>query len=488
MLPRLIARRVRAAFLPCMIGLACAFAVPPRAKAGAPRLVWSQPAGAALVTGDRVIAWAPDLRSVLAFDGTGKRLWRVPTGERGGFRDLDTIPTGVVAYVGDAAWLLDPASGRVKGKADGVMLPSPGESTGCYIREHQGACAIACRCSFQVVRCADLAPLGERSHLTMFESMEHDGQMHSRCSGTPGSVIGRVADVVVAASPLPAKRPKPFSVEPLGLVGLDATTGKTIWRRDPSAIDSSDVRGVGGDGATAFFLTRDGQLEVFDAKTGKVLWTRKVEIPAGLPAACEAPPDVRHLVVRDGLSAKYLALDTGAEVGSVPLAATTIFAVRFPEPWSQRPAGARAVVFLDPGKAAVRAEVPLPGDSGPMPIPWLDAYVVERGKALDVVGRGNGTPATVTADESIDRVITGPDAITFSGARTLTMHRLAGGADDVWHEPGLIPLAVGGFLGRDRVLVFKPGARPWDPQEPDSFGELRLVHFKVGAGLGPRVP
>jgi hypothetical protein len=440
------------------------------------------------VAGERVIAWAPDLRSVLAFDATGKRLWRVATGERGGFRDLDAIPTGVVAYVGDAAWLLDPATGRVKGKADGVMLASPGESTGCTIREHDGACAIACTCSFQVVRCADLAPLGERSHLTMFESMERDGQMHSRCSGTPGGVIGRVRDMVVAASPLPAKRPKPFSVEPLGLVGLDATSGKTVWRRDPSAIDTSDMRGVGGDGMTAFFMTHDGLLEVFEATSGKVLWTRKVESPAGLPVACEAPPEVRHLIVRDGLSAKYLALDTGAEVGSVPLAANAIFAVRSPEPWSRRPEGARAVVFLDPAKPVVRAEVPLPGDGGPMPIPWLDAFLVERGKVLDHVGRSHGTPTSVTAEESIDRVITGPDAIAFSGARTLTIHRLAGGADDVWHAPGLIPLAVGGFLGRDRVLVFKPGARPWDPQEPDSFGELRLVHFKVGAGPGPRVP
>ena len=481
-------RSLGAAFLTCTLGLACAFAVAPGAQAGAPRLVWSQPAGAARVLGERIIAWAPDFRSVLAFDGTGKRLWRVATGERGGYRDLDTLPSGVVAYIGDAAWLLDPATGRVKGKADGVMLPTPGDSSGCFIREYAGACAIACGCSFQVVRCADLAPLGERWHLTMFESMEHDGQMHSRCSGAPGRVIGRVADVVVAASPLPAKRPKPFSVEPLGLVGLDATSGKTIWRRDPSAIDASDIRGVGGDGATAFFMTRDGLLEVFEAKSGKVLWTRKVETPTGLPAACEAPPEVRHLIVRDGLSAKYLALDTGAEVGSVPLAADAIFAVRAPEAWSIRPADARAVVFLDPAKPAVHAEVPVPGVRGPMPIPWLDLYVVERAAALEIVGRSGTTPTLVAAEEPVDELITGPDAIAFNGARTLTIHRLSGAADDVWHEPGLIPLAVGGFLGHDRVLVFKPGARPWDPQEPDSFGELRLVHFKVSVGPGPRVP
>ena len=137
---------------PTLIALACVtLATSAHAAPDGPETLAIHPAQSAIVVEGVVAAWSPDMRSVLGFSMRGQRLWRVPTGEHGGARDLRALGATAIAYTGKEALAIAPATGQVTGRRE-VVLPDPERpDEGCELIHRDGVCALRCACSFELV-------------------------------------------------------------------------------------------------------------------------------------------------------------------------------------------------------------------------------------------------------------------------------------------------------------------------------------------------
>jgi len=443
------------------------------------KLVWSLPAGMALAHGDSIALWSPDFRSVLGLDAKGKRVWRVATGDQGGYRTLEQLGPNVLAYAGTEAVLIEPKSGKVLGRQPHVVLGSPGKP-GCHIDMHAGACGLACPCSFLPLRCEDLHPVAARASIPMFEEWDQDGHRESQCMGSAGRIVGKSGGVIVVELPRGDADPQQFALS-TELVGLDADTAQARWRSraliDGLSFDD-DLSGALADGKTCYVGTRPGALRVFDCQRAVELWRKQLVVPKGAEPQIEAAGD--GLVVRDGPQVKRLGAD-GHVAWQVEVPANELFVLSSDhEPRQRRFAKLAAAVVLDPTTGARRARVPFVAKQTHWPVPFAGGWLAQGDEGYVIDG------VTVDTKAFIEELMAGTTLLarrTHDGIRVDALAK--DGRHDVRVEGDRL-IAIEGALGVGRVLVLKDGVGRWDPKDPKTFGELRLLDLTAAlARSGP---
>ncbi|MFO0746413.1 MAG: PQQ-binding-like beta-propeller repeat protein [Myxococcota bacterium] len=445
-----------------------------------PRLVWALPAGAAVVADETIVFWAPDFRSVLAVDALGRRLWRVATGDQGGYRDLERLGPNVLAYAGEEAILIAPKTGKVLGRQPHVRLASPGQP-GCRIESHAGACAVVCPCGFLPVRCDDLGAAAPRASIPTFEEWDTDGNRTSQCMGRAGQLIGLAGDTEVVELPSPDLGnggAKDFALT-TDLVGFDVHTAKERWRSHAlvDGLSSFDVELSGAlpDGKTCWLGSRSGSLRVFDCQRATLLWSRQLAVPPGVEPQIEAAG--QGLVVRDGPKAKRFSA-SGETVWEVDVPKTDLVLLSDDTAFRyRRIAKLTGATVLDPATGARRAHIALPAGLTRWPIPFAGGWLTLADREVSVTSAQGVTSSPVKAVDFIEDVAAGPTLIAL---RTRDAISVRGQADARSAAvDGDVIIAVEGAAGPNRVLVLKDGEGPWDPKNPKTFGELRLYDLAL---------
>jgi len=458
-----------------------------------------QPAQQAVSVGSIVAAWSPDLRSILGFDLTGKRLWRLPTGDQGGLRDLEVYSEHILAYAGTEALVLAPKSGKVLGRRANVALLGPGDASTdwCRIDSRDGVCALRCACSFELVDCDTLATVGPRVQLSRFEELDPDGTRTSHCPFISGALLGRSGDALVAS--FPVKTDKPFFGVPEEVIAVSAATGDVLWRSPDLGRFDPELSGVGSDGKTCFAGSRAGSLIVFDCQRASPKWRRTISILKGIEAQVGAVPSnpsnpsgPHSLLVRDGPKVLALELGSGELLWSRALSPKSV-ALTDPPPVSEsshrfaltRDRKVEAVTLYEAATGRIIAELPLPVGTRTFPLRtswgWLavgeselvafgpdGATLMSRGFGRNRAPLVSGAYALVASDQQLE---------VFNVGRFI-----AGGA----------PIAsVSGQLGRARpialveqpdglaVAVLRDGGKAWDASDPETFGELHFLFLRL---------
>jgi len=471
-----------------VFALLLVLAASPRALAAEPRPIAVIPAQSAIQAGKTLVLWAPDLRSVLGYDAAGKRLWRLATGDQGGLRDLAVIGGNVVVYTGTEAILVAPDSGKVRGRRANVELGSPGGPRGCRVNEHDGACALECECSFEIVACDSLASLGEPARLPHFEERDADGTPGSRCAMFSGGLIGRSGDAIITS--FPAATDKPFFSVPEITIARHAHTGAELWRSTELGFFDEQMSGVadaGTNGGTCYAASRAGSLTVFDCQRATVLWKRTIASVEGGEPQIEATP--QGIFVRDGTRVALLDTRSGRPSWQFEVPATSIvlLAGMSTHASSDRVVGkavgkaikgARILNVTD-GKMLGDVVFPPGTERWPRTIADLGWVVVggKRIEAFDAAGMslgGLGSSASYRdfmVGSGANIAAWDSNAISLANVTTLTRPVSINGS-------GLRVVAYEGVLGAGRLAVFADGQGLWDPKKPESFGELRL--FRLG--------
>jgi len=483
---------VASTYLACVLALVV---ITPAAQAAEPRPIAVVPAMSAVQAGRSLALWAPDLRSVLGYDASGKRLWRLATGDQGGQRDLDVLGANVLVYAGTEAILIAPETGKVRGRRADVVLGTPGGKRGCRIREHEGACALACECSFEVIACDTLATLGEPARLPRFEESDADGTPHSRCPMFSGAVLGRSGDALITS--FPAATDKPFFSVPEITIARHARTGAELWRSSEIGFFDEELSGVASDG-TCYAGSRAGSLTVFDCQRKTVLWKRPITAVPGGELQVEAKP--HGIVVRDGTRVALLDTRSGRPSWQVEVPTTSIVLLGELTPpyggvvidrrFGKAIKGARLLKVND---GTTLGEITFGNETDRWPRRFgvgVEGWIVLAGKrieAYDAAGKslgGLGSSASFS-----DYVIgSGPNIAAWDNnaialATLPATKALSPGsailakAQDILNGSGLRVVAYEGALGPGHLAVMVDGQGPWDPKKPDSFGELRVYRL-----------
>jgi len=452
----------------------------------APSAIAIIPAMDALQVGSTLALWAPDLRSVLGHDAAGKRLWRLATGDQGGLRELDTLQGNLLIYAGAEAILVAPADGKVLGRVPEVRLGAPGGPVGCRIREAEGACALACECRFQPLSCGDLSPLGPAATLPRFETRGPDGEPDLRCPMFSGAVLGRSGDAVITA--YPGNTDQPFFGVPEVVIARHAKTGAELWRSAELGFFEPDLSGVAGDD-TCYAASRAGRLIVFDCHRATVRWHRSFTVPKGGEPQVE--PAASGLLVRDGGRALLLDLRSGEARWSVEVPGDRIVLVPNPRDATPERRVARSVRgarVIDPTSGARLADLGFPDGTDRWPRPFGQGWIVlgeRRVEAFDARGRSLGGLGSSHRYGGL--VVGSGDRVAVWDAHALTVAPIgstgstgspgATGPTVALEAPDQRVVGYEGALGVGALAVLKDGRGPWEPKDPDSFGELRLYRF-----------
>jgi hypothetical protein len=455
-----------------------------------------QPAQQAVSVGEVVAAWSPDLRSVLGFDLGGKRLWRLPTGDQGGIRDLVAHGDNVLAYAGTEALVIEPTSGKVLGRRANVALLGPGDASTdwCRIESRDGVCAKRCACSFELVDCDTLATLGPSVQLSRFEELDPDGARTTHCPLFSGALLGRSGDALIAS--FPVKTDKPFFGVPDEVTAVSASTGKVLWRAPDFGRFEPELSGVAGDGKTCFVGSRAGSLIVFDCQRASPKWQRTISIIKGIETQVGALPQSSSgplgLLVRDGANVLALELGSGSVLWSKALTPRSV-ALTDPPPTSGAPhrfAVARdrkveTATLYEAATGKVIAELPMPVGTRTFPVRkawgWLaqgeselvafgpaGATLMNRGLARNHTPISAGAHLLVASDQKLDIVQVAPGNAGTSIPATTVSGQLGRAR----------PIALVEQSDGLAVVLLREGKSAWDASDPETFGELHFMRLR----------
>lgn len=477
----LLPRVARYASLLARLGLLLVVGASSTALAAEPQPVAIIPAVSALQVGKSLALWAPDLRSVLGHDAAGKRLWRLATGDQGGLRDLAVLADNLLVYAGTEAILVAPDTGKVKGRRANVVLGSPGGPRGCRISEHDGACALECECSFEIVSCETLASLGEPARLPHFEEADADGKPGSHCAMFSGGLVGRSGDAIITS--FPAATDKPFFSVPEITIARHAKTGAELWRSADLGFFDEELSGVASDG-TCYAGSRAGSLTVFDCQRATVLWKRTIAPVEGGAPQVEAT--AHGILVRDGTRVALLDTRSGRPSWQFEVPATSIvlLAGMPPSATSDRVRvlgkaikGARILNVTD-GKTLGDVVFPPGTERWPRRLGEL-GWVVVAGKRIEAFDAAGMSLGGLGSSASYRDFVVGSGAnIAAWDANAIALSTLTKLDPLVSiNGSGLRVVAYEGALGPGRLAVFADGKGPWDPKKPESFGELRCYRL-----------
>ncbi len=443
-----------------------------RAAPGDPRVLAIHPAQSPLAVSGKVAAFSPDMRSVLGFSLRGERLWRVPTGEHGGARDLRALGSNVLAYTGKEALSISAESGKVEGRRD-LVLPDPAAPTdGCELISRGAgqatACALRCACSFELVRCDTLATIGPSVELKKLAPVGDSAE--ARCPAYSGALVGRTGDVVIASFPIASDTP--FFGVAEEVVGVSHTSGEVLWRaRDLGRFDP-ELSGVGGDDSTCFVGSRAGSLSVFDCQRATPRWRRKISIVKTIEPQILALPG--GLLVRDGKKLLSLALTDGAPRWTIELPARTVAWPTTGGPRTAWPSKPETMALVSSDSGRVIASLPLP--SGVLTSPLMtERLLVALGKEELGVYDRDGLPLATLRRKPGTLPLVGSGALLFVTPDRVELHHLGEGLALRSAYEGPLARARPVAIGDDTLVLHREGKRGWDPSDPETFGELHFL-------------
>jgi outer membrane protein assembly factor BamB len=262
---------------------------PPAAEKGDFDFVLSVPAWNAVLTAGRVVVINEDLKSLSGYSAQdGRSLWRTEVGDVQGKTHLLSVRRGsVVVWAGNQMIRVDPSTGVISS----AEVVDPNGS--CHFAEKGAACAFVCQCPLQLAECATGKRVGK-----VFDRMEMapyylDDPSLSPCIGPLPLLLtgtGRISIVAIASRGVNRET---------FVVGLDASTGKEVWRSSGLAFATmrDTDSGSSPDGRTCWIGGEGGELRVADCSTGSLLW-KKPKAPA---APMGARRFVRYLPERSAL-------------------------------------------------------------------------------------------------------------------------------------------------------------------------------------------
>lgn len=353
---------------------------------GALDFVFSVPAQDALLAAGRVITIDPDFKSLSAYSAAdGRWQWKTETDSgRGGRHTLAIRRGSVVFWAGNQIYRVDPATGAIS-----PPMEAPWNDN-CSWVEEGSACAYHCECHIALADCATGKRIGQNYSMSSIEFHDMDGEHSSSCNRWGVGLVtgaGRVAVVSVEDHSPKSKsigRFRPATV----VLGLDAATGKEIWRSSDLVITGGYHRaGASPDGRTCWGSSREGELRVFECSSGKVLWQK-----AGRQAPSGGRVFVSHVPERRGLfrfqesAAEVFDLQTGAVIwktavpapgAAVPLGAVIEYYDLVAEKDSAMP-----LLLLRPSDGGIEARIPLPAGSAVYQDPAGGFFVLKSGEEL----------------------------------------------------------------------------------------------------------
>ncbi len=485
----------RASLLLALV-FACGISAHAKPKPEALSTLAIQPAQQAVSVGEIVAAWSPDLRSVLGFDLAGKRLWRLPTGDQGGIRDLGVHGDKVLAYAGTEALVIEPKSGKVLGRRANVALLGTGDASTdwCRIENRDGVCAKRCACSFELVDCDTLTTVGPSVQLSRFEELDQDGARTTHCPLFSGALLGRAGDALIASFPI--KNDTPFFGVPEETIAVSSSTGDVLWRSADFGRFEPELSGVASDGKTCFVGSLGGSLIVFDCQRASPRWRRTISIIKGIETQIGALPPTpsgpRALLVRDGRKALALDLASGSVLWSNDLSPKAV-ALTDPPPTGSdlhrfvltRDRKVETATLYESATGKVIAELPMPVGTRTFPVRTAWGWFALGESELVAFGPAGATLMNRGLARTHTPISAGAHLLFVSDQKFDIVQVVPGNAATSFPST-----TVSGQLGRARpitlveqsdglaVVLLREGKSAWDASDPETFGELHFMRLR----------
>jgi hypothetical protein len=461
---------------------------PASAKPGEPRTLAIQPAQVAIPLGDAVFAFSPDMRSVLAFSPSGARLWRVGLGDQGGAKDLRALGPSLIAYAGQEALALDPQTGKVLGRRPST-LPDPEQpEAGCELAHRDGACALRCACSFELVRCDTLETIGPKVTLPSLAPV--GDATKARCPSYTGALLGRAGDALIASAPVATDTP--FFGVAEEAVAVSATTGEVLWRSKALGRLDPQLSGVSEDRASCFAGSRAGSVQVFDCQRATPRWRRDISIVKTIEPQVFAAGEL--LIVRDGRTLRGLALVDGKERWALELAPRTVAwpsRGAAPSLWGSRPDTLALFELVSATPPRREATLPLPSGLNSSPL-MSDHLIVALGREDLVVHDRLGEPLLTTGRRKGQLPILAGPALVFAGSERVELFTFEAPSRALTLRAAFEgplarsrPIALFSDAQALRLALLRDGKGGWDPSDPNTFGELHFVAVELAPNAAP---
>jgi outer membrane protein assembly factor BamB len=245
---------------------------PPRDE-GNLNFVFSVPAWDAVIAGGRVITLDADFKSLSGYStADGRWQWKTQLdGTRSGRHSLAIRRGAVHLWAGNRIYIVDPATGAVSPPAEAPW------NNDCAFAEHGSACAFECSCSIALADCSTGRQIGKTYEMSRieFHASDDEGGSSSSCSRWGvGLVTGTKSTAILTVENDKSKVSGAFIQERVA-VGLDAATGKEIWRSPELALAGTFLRGGSSlDEKTCWTAGGDGDIRAFECATGSILWKK----------------------------------------------------------------------------------------------------------------------------------------------------------------------------------------------------------------------
>jgi outer membrane protein assembly factor BamB len=352
------------------------------------------PAQDAVLALGRVIAVDADFKSLSGYSAAdGRWQWKTQTDTgRSGRHSLSIRRGSVFFWAGNQVFKVDPATGAV---SPPVEAPWNGN---CGWVEEGSACAYHCECHFVLADCSTGKRIGADFQMSRVELHDPELGSSSSCSRFGVGLVtgaGRVA-VVTAEDQNPKSKPVGgFRLDTV-VLGLDAATGKEIWRSSDLVVMGGYERaGASPDGRTCWGASRDGDLRAFACESGAILWKKPGKAnDTATPAFVSYVPERGGLFRRIGTAAEVFDLRSGA----------LLWKTAVPAPGAAIPIGApigyydivgdkdsaMPLLLLRPTDGGIERRVPLPMGSLVHRDPAGGFFVMKTGEELvayDVAGQ-----------------------------------------------------------------------------------------------------
>jgi hypothetical protein len=303
----------------------------------------------------------PEVAALHGFDlATGKEAWSTPLGVPPSGRVTIHAAWGskhrVLVHLQNQLLLFERETGAVAARNAG---PWNVEKTS--FGADRGVCSFFTDCDLHFVDCELARPYGPVLRIAETHLYAKLGAPHDTVCWGPRHVVGRGGNVVVAVvDGRVFERPGVPPVPGPLTVGIDATTGKTLWSTPGLGCERCVASGVSPDGTTCWLASSAGELDVFACATGAVRFHEKLPPAAlsGTQPRLYTAWSGSGLVLSTATEVALLDGTNGARRWSTPLPAKGIglplgTKLELPEysTWE-----ARTVLLVDPrtGKEAAR--------------------------------------------------------------------------------------------------------------------------------------
>lgn len=424
---------------------------------GALDFVFSVPAQDAVLAAGRVIAIDGDFKSLSGYSAAdGRWQWTTKTDSGKSGRHTLAIRRGsVVFWAGNQIYRVEPATGAVSPPIEGPW------NDRCAWVEEGSACAYHCDCHIALADCSTGKPIGKNYPMSSVEFHDMDGESSSSCSRWGVGLVtgaGRVAIVAVEDQNQKSKPAGRFRRDTI-VLGLDAATGKEIWRSSDLVMTGGPERaGSSPDGRTCWGASREGELRVFECARGSVLWKKPGRTtPTGTRVFVSYVPERNGLFRFQDAAAEVFDLRSGSVLwktavpvlgAAIPIGAPIGYYDIVAEKDSAMP-----LLILRPTDGGIESRVPLSAGSLVHRDPAGGFFVFKSGEELIAYDAAGQKRWRLEKPEPPNPVFHEDFFALFSGERIALFDRE--GARPLGSLTGSIGVQPGGSLQKDGILLYR---------------------------------